>query len=90
MTYLPSLTDSELVPYVNQIGPQTKVEEALLERLEEQAECSAIVDALDDFNIDTKDAVTVRRDVEAAFDLIEKLENELIELHEKINELMAV
>jgi hypothetical protein len=88
MMFLPAMTDTELVTYVNQIGPQSKVEEALLERLEELAECSAIVDALDDCNIDTKDAVTVRRDVEAAFDLIEKLENELITLHEKINELM--
>jgi hypothetical protein len=88
MIYLPALTDAELVTYINLIGPHTKVEEALLERLEEMAECSAIIKALDDCNIDTKDATTVRRDVEAAFDRIEALEAELITLHEKINELM--
>ena len=88
MMFLPAMTDAELVTYVNQIGPQSKVEEALLERLEELAECSAIVDALDDFGIDTKDAVYVRKDLNEAWDRIEKLENELITLHEKINELM--
>ena len=88
MMFLPALTDAELVTYVNQIGPQSKVEEALLERLEELAECSAIVDTLDDFGIDTKDAVSVRKDLNEAWDRIEELENELITLHEKINELM--
>jgi hypothetical protein len=88
MIPLPAMTDAELITHVNQIGPQTKVEEALLERLEELAECSAIIKTLDDFGIDTTDAVTVRKGINDAFDRVEALENELITLHEKINELL--
>jgi len=88
MIILPALTDAELIARVNQIGPQTKVEEALLERLEEMAECSAIVAVLDHVGIDATSAKSVSDALELLHTRLETVEGELIDLHEKLAEFV--
>lgn len=83
--YLPTLTDAELLAYLDSITLGT-IEQHLVQRLRARVDLQPILDVLDNFNLDTEDPDTLEKEIQAMVDEPDELRNRIEALERQLDE----